>query len=83
MASGTVLIVDNRGGWKLQVNSCISGYLCDKLNDFVEAMKQLQSNNDLIKKMAKNAYDKLNADFSFNKSATSWERFFNGIEKRS
>lgn len=35
MASGSILIVDNRGGWKLQVNDGVTGWLCHDEREFV------------------------------------------------
>lgn len=83
MASGTVLVVDNRGGWKLQVDNKKTGYLCNDREEFIEVMNFLGDNPQEIKKLAKNAREKLDAEFSLKKSASSWAAFFNGIEKRS
>ena len=35
MASGTVLLVDNRGGWQQMIEHGVSGWLCNHAEDFV------------------------------------------------
>ncbi|QDU37693.1 Glycosyl transferases group 1 [Maioricimonas rarisocia] len=35
MASGSILVVDNRGGWKLQVEDGVTGWLCNDDREFV------------------------------------------------
>ena len=81
LASGTVLVVDNRGGWKLQVDHKKTGILCNNKNDFIEAMNYLYKNPEVCKEYARNARAKLEAEFSFKRSASSWLTFFEGINK--
>lgn len=83
MSSGTVLVVNNRGGWKLQVDNGKTGYLCNNTQEFIKVMNFLGDNQQDLKKLAMNAKTKLNSEFSLKKSASSWAAFFNGIEKRS
>jgi glycosyltransferase involved in cell wall biosynthesis len=35
MASGSILVVDNRGGWRLQVKHGETGWLCNHERDFI------------------------------------------------
>lgn len=81
MSSGSVLVVDNRGGWKLQVESGKTGFLCNNESEFIEAMDYLNNNPELFKEFARKAREKLEADFSFKKSASSWLTFLEGIDK--
>jgi glycosyltransferase involved in cell wall biosynthesis len=44
MASGAVLIVDNRGGWRQMVDHGVTGWLCDDDHDFVRFGTRMATN---------------------------------------
>jgi len=82
MSSGSVLVVDFRGGWKLQVEHGVTGFLCNNANQFIQATSYLGNHPDVRLKMAENAKKKLEADFSERKSASSWLTFFNTLSEK-
>ena len=76
MSSGSVLVVDNRGGWKDIIDNGKTGFLCNNTKEFIEVIKNLIDNPKLLKSIAKNARTKLDTDFSYNESVSSWTKFF-------
>lgn len=76
MSSGTVLIVDNRGGWKELIEDKKTGFLCDEPQEFSFWLDNLIMNRSIVKEIAKNARAKLETDFSYEKSVSSWTNFF-------
>lgn len=76
MASGCVMIVDNRGGWKDQIDNGKTGYLCNDKYEFTNRLNYLVKNPDIISLFAKNARDKLEAKYSLKQSASRWQNFF-------
>ncbi len=52
MASGSVLIVDNRGGWRQMVDHGVTGWLCDDDDDFVRFGTRMATNRDERRAMA-------------------------------
>lgn len=80
MASGTVMIVNKRGGWQLQIDNEKTGYLCENVNDFIDKSNLLATNKILRDELRKNSFDKLISRWSLQKSMDSWEQFFNLLE---
>ena len=76
MASGSVLVVDNRGGWTCEVEDGVTGYLCDTSYDFIINLKKLINNPELRNSMAVKAREKLEAEHSYHASASRWNKFF-------
>jgi len=76
MASGTVLVVDNRGGWKVQVESGKTGFLCDTERDFVRNSSLLANNPEICQTMREEARKKLERDWGMKSSIKSWENVF-------
>lgn len=83
MTSGTVLVVDNRGGWKTEIVNLETGYLCDNIDDFVYTIEFLYHHPETLKEIAQNARKRLETEFSIKKSVSSWLTFFNTLEKRN
>ncbi len=52
MGSGTVPVVFNSGGQKEIIEDGKSGYLCNKIEDFISRTKELINNEDLLKRMS-------------------------------
>lgn len=52
MASGSVLIVDNRGGWQRMVDHGKTGWLCDHERDFIYYASKMAYESDLRAEMA-------------------------------
>jgi len=81
MASGSILVVDNRGGWKLQVDHGVTGYLCDSTEDFIKYSSFLAHNKELKEEIRWNAYNKLEREWGLEESMKSWYMFFKKLEE--
>jgi len=81
MASGSVMIVDNRGGWKIQVEDGKTGFLCNNESEFVQRSSQLAADKNLRDDMRQKAFDKLQREWGIESSMKSWENIFNQWEK--
>jgi glycosyltransferase involved in cell wall biosynthesis len=55
MASGSILIVDNRGGWRMQVRHGVTGWLCNHERDFIYYATKMAYEPDLRLEMAQRA----------------------------
>ena len=81
MASGTVPVVDNRGGWTLQIDDGRTGFLCNSTEEFIKKSTLLAQNNSMRDEFRYNGYEKLKMNWGLEKSMSSWEKFFNRLEK--
>ena len=59
MASGTVLIVDNRGGWQQMIDHGKTGWLCDTPEDFITYAIRMAHEPEERQAMARAARDRL------------------------
>jgi len=76
MASGTVLVVDDRGGWKSQVQHGISGWLCRNERDFVYRASRLAHEPGEMKEMREIARQSVLAGWGYETASESWNRVF-------
>lgn len=76
MSSGSVLIVDNRGGWKQLVEHGKTGWLCDHERDFIYYASKMAYEPELRKEMAANARERALALGGKDASRASWEEIF-------
>jgi glycosyltransferase involved in cell wall biosynthesis len=83
MASGSVMIVDDRGGWQLQVENGKTGYLCKGTKDFIEKSSYLAHNPEFKEELRRAARNKLEADWGIENSMKSWEQVFKVMEKKT
>ena len=81
MASGTILMVDRRGGWKVEVEDEKTGFLCNTPRDFVEKATYLASNPDHKEEIRGLARQKLETEWGFENASKSWEKVFAEWEK--
>jgi glycosyltransferase involved in cell wall biosynthesis len=81
MSSGSVMIVNNRGGWKLEVEDGKTGFLCDDTKQFIDRASILAKNLQLKEDMRGLAREKLLTDWGLESSMKSWEQIFNEWEK--
>jgi len=81
MASGTILICDNRGGWKLEIDDGVTGFLCNNTEEFIEKSTFLANNPEVREQMRFSALKKLMMTWSFEKAKESWTKIFNEVEK--
>jgi len=80
MASGSLLIVDNRGGWGLQVEDGITGWLCRDDQEFVYKACRTAFEGEETDLMRKAARTKLERFWGLETAMQSWERVFDAWE---
>lgn len=81
MASGSVLIVDNRGGWRQMVEHGRTGWLCDHERDFIFYASQMAYEPNMRADMAEAARLRgleLGGELA---ARASWEEVFEAIDK--
>lgn len=82
ISSGTLLVVDNKGGWKVLVEDGKTGWLCNNEREFVykasRAAHEINETNDL--RLA--ARTKLANTWGKESAMKSWENVFNEWEKK-
>jgi glycosyltransferase involved in cell wall biosynthesis len=79
MASGSVLIVDNRGGWRRQVIHGVTGWLCDDERDFIEYAGKMAHEPELRLDMARRARLRIDELGGYDVAKKSWEDVFTVI----
>lgn len=76
MASGSVLVVDNRGGWQILVQDGVTGWLCDDEREFVYKASRCAfefQERESIRRAARRAVE---SDWGFEVAAHSWNGVF-------
>lgn len=81
MSSGSVLVVDNRGGWKTLVDDGKTGWLCDDQREFVYKASRSAFEKKETNKLRYNARIKLETEWGQKRSAESWEKIFIELSK--
>jgi len=81
MSSGSVLIVDKRGGWKLQVEDGKTGYLCSHPDEFVYRATRLAYERNEKEDMRQAAKEKLTIEWGIQGSMDSWTLIFEEWQK--
>jgi len=81
MASGSVLIVNNRGGWKKMVRHGETGWLCDHERDFIYYASKMAYEPNLRADMAERARDHGKRLGGLDVSIESWTRVFEEIDQ--
>lgn len=76
MASGSVLIVDDRGGWRLQVDSGKTGWLCGDQREFQYKASRLAFEADERNRFRAAAREKLDREWGLDAAIKEWERIF-------
>jgi len=79
MASGSLLIVDNRGGWKEQIIHGETGYLCNDAREFVYYASRAAYETKERKQMIRNARDWLDFNWGIEKAKEEWGRFLGAV----
>ncbi|MEM7394387.1 MAG: glycosyltransferase, partial [Verrucomicrobiota bacterium] len=72
MSSGSVLIVDNRGGWQQMVKHGETGWLCDHERDFIYYASRMAYEPNLRRDMAEAAREYCRQLSSLEESKESW-----------
>lgn len=73
MSSGSVLIVDNRGGWRQMIEHGKTGWLCDHERDFIYYASKMAYEPNLRADMAAAARQRLEDIGGLSASIASWE----------
>jgi glycosyltransferase involved in cell wall biosynthesis len=76
MASGSVLIVDDRGGWQDMVKHGETGWLCKDSRDFVYYSSRMAYEKDERDKMAKRGREWLSEMNDKERCKKAWEEIF-------
>lgn len=74
MASGSVLIVDNRGGWQRMVEHGVTGWLCNHERDFIYYASKMAYEPELRAQMAAAARERGEALAGPEVAGESWSR---------
>ncbi len=80
MSSGSVLVVDDRGGWRLQVEDGVTGWLCADDREFVYKSSRCAFEAAERDAMRHAARAKLERGWGIGASMRSWERVFEAWE---
>ena len=81
MSSGSVLIVDNRGGWRQMVEHGKTGWLCDHERDFIYYASKMAYEPQLRAEMAEAGRLRALALGGLEASVASWEEVFEELSK--
>jgi len=81
MASGSVLVVDRRGGWQVQVKDGVTGWLCGDDREFVYKASRCAFETEERNEMRIRARARLEQHWGLATAGDSWERVFNEIAR--
>ncbi len=81
MASGCVLIVDNRGGWRRMVEHGKTGWLCNHERDFIYYSSKMAYEPNLRDDMAAAARERGQELGGLEVSAESWKQVFEELAR--
>ncbi len=76
MASGSILVVDNRGGWRLQVEDGITGWLCADDREFVYKASRCAFEHRERAEMRVEARTRFDLRWGLESSMQSWAEVF-------
>jgi glycosyltransferase involved in cell wall biosynthesis len=76
MSSGSILVVDDRGGWRLQVEDGRTGWLCKDDREFVYKASRCAFEPAEREAMRHAAREKLSATWGLQAAMDSWNRVF-------
>lgn len=81
MASGSILVVDDRGGWQLQVEDGVTGWRCADDREFVYKASRCAFEREERDAMRQAARERLNDCWGIEPSIRSWELVFREWDK--
>lgn len=81
MASGSILIVNNRGGWRQMIEHGKTGWLCDHDRDFIYYASKMAYEPSLREDIAEAARLRGLELGGLEASAASWREVFDAIDK--
>lgn len=80
MSSGSVLIVDNRGGWKQQIIHGETGWLCNTQQEFIYYASKMAFEPELRNQISKNALQRCKDLGGEKSSIDSWTEVFKKLK---
>ena len=81
MASGSVLIVDNRGGWQQMIKHGETGWLCNHERDFIYYASKMAYEPNLRADMAEAARERAMELAGLEASMASWQEVMDQISR--
>ncbi len=81
MASGSVLVVDRRGGWCSLVEDGVTGWLCGDDREFVYKASRCAFEAEERKRMRHAARERIDAIAGFPVASQSWDEVFRAWER--
>lgn len=81
MASGSTLVVDDRGGWQLEVEDGVTGWLCKDDREFVYKASRCAFEKEERNRMRIAAREKLERDWGLQATMDSWAQVFEQWEQ--
>lgn len=81
MASGSVLIVDDRGGWQQMIEHGKTGFLCKHERDFIYYASKMAYEPELRREIAQNARLRGLELGGFEKAKVSWQEVFHELDQ--
>jgi glycosyltransferase involved in cell wall biosynthesis len=81
MASGSLLIVDDRGGWRELVQHGQTGFLCRDQREFVYYATRAAFELEERRQMIRAARDWLEANWGLERAKEEWSRFFHLLDR--
>ena len=79
MSSGSVLVVDNRGGWQMQIQHGVTGWLCNNDREFIYYASKMAFEPSLRLDMARRAQATVESLAGAAISMESWDRVLREI----
>ncbi len=80
MASGSILVVDNRGGWRTQVEDGVTGWLCNDHREMVYKASRCAFEPEERLRMKLAAKSKLESEWGLEAAMKSWAKFFDKLD---
>jgi Glycosyl transferases group 1 len=81
MASGSVLVVDRRGGWCTLIKDGVTGWLCQDNREFVYKASRCAFETEEREQMRYAAHDRLEAISGFAPASQSWDKVLGEWER--
>ena len=81
MAAGSVLVVDDRGGWQVEVEDGVTGWRCKDDREFVYKASRIAHEQQEKEDMRAAAKAKLEREWGLEASMRSWDNVFKQWEK--
>ncbi|TWT39907.1 Glycosyl transferases group 1 [Thalassoglobus neptunius] len=81
MASGSILVVDDKGGWRSQVNDGITGWLCRDNREFIYKASRCAYEEQERNEMRHAARENLENQWGMQAAMDSWAQVFEAWER--